>query len=296
MAGEAGNQVLASQLLEAVRRFVKHKQSNWKSPAICLLEELRKENVHAVYFGGSLRSFLAPKLGYPGNGVPRDLDIVVSSEHEDKVRRLVADRVKRETRFGGLQVQQREWHFDLWSVSKTWAFTKDEALDRDFATLPATTFFNLEAIAVDVWPHERRTRQIYGGNGQFFDGLVRRVLDINREENPFPELCVVRAVVMAASLDFRLSARLASYIRTHARSMTVSDIKDIQRSHYERERMKSHELHRLIQYVRSMADSSSSDEISLPIERATRAKQLEFWPIEGGPQSITVHSMPRVPK
>src|SRR4051812_48642791 len=61
--------------------------------------------------------------------------------------------------------------------------------------LPETTFFNLEAIAVDVWPQIGKARSIYSGDDQFFEGIITRTLELNRPENPFPGLCIVRSLV-----------------------------------------------------------------------------------------------------
>src|SRR6185312_1377695 len=98
--------------------------------------------------------------------------------------------------------------------------------------LPYTTFFNLEAIAVDVWSWPGVARNIYSGDDQFFRGLIDRVIEINRIENPYPELCVVRAVALAGNLRWKIGPRLLRYLVEVGSDMGVKDFEKIQEKHY----------------------------------------------------------------
>jgi hypothetical protein len=69
-----------------------------------------------------------------------------------------------ESRFGGLRLRRMEWQCDVWPLELTWAFIHDKVRAPDFADLPRTTFFNLEAIAVEVWPRPGQPRIVYSGD------------------------------------------------------------------------------------------------------------------------------------
>ena len=98
--------------------------------------------------------------------------------------------------------------------------------------MPATTFLNVEAVAVEIWPQSRHPRRIFSGDDQFFRGVINRTIEINREQNPFPELCVVRALVMVANLRWKVGPRLMSYLEMHGGMMSPLDFEDIQKKHY----------------------------------------------------------------
>lgn len=66
----------------------------------------------------------------------------------------------------------------------------------------------------------------------FFEAIDQRCIDINLESNPFPELCVVRSLITAVRLDYRISRRLAKYIYTHARGASAEGLEAVQISHY----------------------------------------------------------------
>src|SRR5205823_2395036 len=136
-----------------------------------------------------------------------------------------------------------------WPLAQTWAFVQDAIAVPTFAALPSTTFFNLEAIAVEVWAPPGRARRLYSGNDQFFEGLLSRTLEINREENPFPDLCVVRGLIMSADLNFRIGPGLARYIALHGRHLTPRDLDDIQQRHYGRHRCHGETLRKWIDLV-----------------------------------------------
>ena len=201
----------------------------------------------AVLFGGTLRSLLVSRISQGKPGRPRDIDIVVSgisvAQLEERFGHILASR----TRFGGLRLQHGAWQFDVWPVGETWAFKYDHNCPAaDFAALPTTTTFNLEAVAVEVWPYEGRRRALFSGNDQFFKGILAKTIELNREDNPFPELTVVRGVILASELGFKIGPRLASYIGDIGASMDQDVVEGIQASHYGHARMDSRTLHHFI--------------------------------------------------
>ena len=177
----------------------------------------------------------------------------------------------RRTRFGGLQLRRGDWRFDVWPVGETWAFRGDlSGKPADFAALPSTTPFNLEAIAVEAWPSDGGPRAIFSGNDQFFEGILTRTIELNRGDNPFPELTVVRALVLASELRFKIGPLLASYIGEIGPSMSEEVVEQIQVSHYGHARMASCALHQLIAVVAQY--SSDREGCELPV-----MGQLHLW-------------------
>lgn len=288
MESKDAKELLKRRLRQEVARFYERDNRLWKMPVVEMLRELQEANARAVFFGGTLRSLLVSRLfdGRPGR--PRDVDIVVSGSSVDSVKELFRERIARETRFGGLQLRHWDWQFDVWPLSKTWAFVNASVLNPEFAALPETTFFNLEAIAVDVWALPGRSREIYSGSDQFFDGVLNRTLEINREENPYPELCVVRALVIAASLDFRVGPRLAAYIVRNGERLTIRDLDEVQAKHYGQRRQDSAALREWIAFVSDRLSHNASEAIRLPLFR-----QLEFWPESEEQETVRVHALMR---
>jgi len=277
---------LRKRLRSEVARFYQRDKRLWKEPVVNMLRSLKQANMDAVFIGGTLRSLLVSRVQHKKQGRPRDVDIVISGESVDCIRSFIEDKVERETRFGGLQVKERDWQFDLWPVARTWAFVNDKAQNRAFAELPKTTFFNMEAIAVEVWPKPGKARQIYAGDNQFFEGVMNRLLEINREDNPFPALCVVRALVMASALDFYIGPKLARYIVDHGESMSDGDLQEVQQAHYGRERRDIAQLRNWIRYITDNRDANSTDRLRLPIQR-----QLKFWPEDEVRHVVRLHAI-----
>jgi hypothetical protein len=159
------------------------------------------------------------------------VDIVIQGPPLDSLRELFGRLICRETRFGGFHLQDAEWDFDVWPLERTWGIVQDRIDYPDFAHLPYTTFLNIEAAAIDIWP-ESGERRIYSGDDQFFRAIIDKVVEVNRAENPFPELCVVRSLVLVNELGFGIGPRLASYIAMHGPIMSEDELESVQRRHY----------------------------------------------------------------
>jgi hypothetical protein len=102
-------------------------------------------------------------------------------------------------------------------------------------------------------------------------------VELNRTEIPFPELTVVRGIVMAAELRFRIGPRLGAYISKVGADLTEDAIARIQGSHYGYLRMSSSTLKQFIEAV--SRQSSQCMPIQLP-----RLGQLHLW--ESGDELI----------
>ena len=266
-------EALKQVLRASVARFCRHDNRRWKRPILQTIAVLRESNWQSVFFGGTIRSLLVSYLARTRYARPRDIDIVVGTSSVDAIYERFAGCVHRKTRFGGLQLHQAEWQFDLWPLCQTWAFVEDSIPMPSFEDLPGTTFFNLEAIAVELWPSRGKAREIYSGDDQFFSGLLDRVLEINRPANPFPELCVVRSLVLAHGIRFRIGPRLAAYIAREGDRISARTLQDVQRKHYGTVRLTGDALRRWIGHVQDHITNDARSVVDLP-----RAKQLTFWP------------------
>ncbi len=272
---------LKAILLRDVKYLCIRKDLLWSEPIAQTLRDLRESQTPAVFFGGTLRSLLLSRLrGLRLIGRPRDLDIVVAGLSIDRLREKFRSILSRETRFGGLHLQRANrkfdvWHFDVWPLNRTWAFAQDNT-EPAFSALPFTTFFNLEAIAVDVWATPGHTRKIYSGDDQFFDGLLTKTLEINREDNPFPSLCVVRALVLASTIDFAIGPRLARFLATIGPTISDDELEAVQKKHYGKIRAESEILRSWIVRVTRSIENKNESLIKLP-----RLEQGTLWPEEG---------------
>ena len=60
------------------------------------------------------------------------------------------------------------------------------------------------------------------------------VLDVNLEDNPYPELCVVRALYIASSRRLRLSRKLVRSLYTALCKFKIEEFVSVQLKHYKR--------------------------------------------------------------
>jgi len=178
-----------------------------------------------VVFGGVLRDLMTD-----GDACkPRDVDLVVDEHSLRRIEEAYAEQIVRRTRFGGLHLRINDVPIDLWSLPHTWAFEQGH-IKTDFEQLPRTTFLNVEAVIARFNPSTQTEPEIFEHG--FFEAMRTRVLEINFEPNPFPELCVIRSLVCAMKLRFSIGPRLASYISRQASYCDDERFEQVQESHY----------------------------------------------------------------
>jgi hypothetical protein len=188
----------------------------WKAPFREMVDVFRGKEWKAVVFGGVLRDLLlcGPAIR------PRDVDIVVDCSPEELSAALASFPLYR-TRFGGLRIAFRKWSFDIWPLRNTWAFAVGH-MNATFENLPKTTFFYIEAVAVQFNTKSRKKRPLYSFG--FAEAISTRVLDINFEPNPFPQLCVIRGLLTAFRHSLLLSPRLARYMLEQGKRSEIAEI------------------------------------------------------------------------
>ncbi len=259
--------MLKESLLRDVCYLCRRTDRLWSEPIIRTLRELRNAEGKSVFFGGTLRSLLISRLINGNLGRPRDIDVVVAQTTIETLRDRFHEIVSRETRFGGLQLRRERWHFDVWPLSRTLAFIEDGVDAPAFEDLPATTFFNLEAVAVEVWPSLGKPRIIYSADDQFFTGILTRTLEINRESNPFPSLCITRALVMASAINLRIGRKLALYLVDQSAHVTNNELEEVQLKHYGRIRLYPETMRKWVDHIKREVEKREPSTIKLPIPR-----------------------------
>jgi hypothetical protein len=192
-----------------------------------LVRRLVYEGAEPIVFGGFLRESAHHALR---NGI-RDVDLVVASGRIERFYSVFRPHVLRRTRFGGYVLRVGACRVDVWPLEETWAIRQGLTEGASVAGLLQSTFFTIEAMA--VVPENQ-----FGSWGmRLYDrgaitAIARRILDINLEENPFPDLCVLRTFVLSNRLQLSLSERLASYVRKHGKGIGARGLLDLQRAHY----------------------------------------------------------------
>ena len=273
---------LKKVLQSEVNMLFRHDRRLWNRPIVEVLQKLKNSGVQAVVFGGTLRSLLVSRLYHGRVGRPRDLDLVVTGIPFEDVEHHFRSLITRRTRFGGVQLKQDHWQFDMWSVGDTWALRKEGRGDAGFAALPSTTPFNLEAVAVEAWPQTGRVRQVFSGDEQFFEGVLTRTLELNRFDNPYPVLTTVRALVLASELRFRVGPTLSKYIASTGSEFTVDELEHVQMEHYGHLRMSGRTLQSFVAWVADRSERHKA--IQLP-----NVGQLLLWHPETEEPRLRIH-------
>jgi|SRR5579862_85080 len=271
----AGNNPDLTLLRKRVSRFLAS-ESPRRAPLISLLKRIAEQRLDAVLFGGTLRDLMF----YGLTKDPRDVDVVVDGASMEQLARLFSDVLVRRTRFGGLHLNTEGWMIDIWPLSDTWAMRERRAGAGDFEALTRTTFLNVEAITVGLKIGGAH-RRVYSTG--FFEGHRSRVLDINLEENPFPELAAVRSLVTAAKLQYSMSKRLAMYVVHYAKRTPLEQLVSVQLHHYGTARLNEDRLNVWTKVLRRQLATGA--DLRVPV---TRPVQLMLWPEPalGGPWQV----------
>jgi hypothetical protein len=185
-----------------------------------LLAQIVERGGGAVLFGGLLRDLMVGGLGRE----PHDLDVVISEMSPD-LESYLQPYVRRRTRFGGIEAVVGSWTLDIWALSQTWAFERRIVTPAAFGRLPQTTFLNVQAVAVELLETGLPGQVFEQG---FFQAICDRVIDVNLEVNPFPEICALNALITAQESGFSLAPKLVSSLVRHLRGIDYRKLSDYQ--------------------------------------------------------------------
>lgn len=147
--------------------------------------------------------------------------------------------------------------------------TKAESIaDQSDLPLSKTTFFNVEGVVAELDTSNLQCGSIYEHG--FLSGIRSMLLDVNFAENPFPALCIIRALHTAAKSEFTIGRRLATFLAESWQSVSLDDVLHSQQSHYGCSRLDASEIELWWQYVVQRHKSNSMDDIRLPISEKRR--------------------------
>lgn len=168
-----------------------------------VIQLIRSSLPETVVFGGMIRDFAQGRA----RTFVSDIDLV-SLESDDRILEVIGRFSPKRNRFGGFRFHSGKWRFDLWSLSRTWAFREGGLSGNNLSDLLETTFLNVDAAIFHLDSCTLSTSR------EFDLGIENRVLDLNFERNPAPQRMAEKALRMAIERDFALTARLVRYI-TH---------------------------------------------------------------------------------
>lgn len=163
-------------------------------------------------FGGLIRDFIISKEyeGIRNSDIKyKDVDIVLSSINDD-TRKLFDKYLIRENSFGGFKLKINNTRYDIWSLESTWGLKNYPQIPFDEKkTLINSSFFNSTAILYSINDRKFIYDELFS---KFYYDMV---LDIVFEVNPYPELCIIKALEYSISykkLNLRISEKLRDYI------------------------------------------------------------------------------------
>ena len=250
--------------------------SDWQKPIHATINEINERKWNAVFFGGALRSLLLSKLtnAKVNNKLvkPRDIDIVIENVTVDDLHDRFNKYVRRDTYFDGLQLERDGLKFDIWPLDETYVLgTSHFQYDiPEFVDLPSTTFLNLEAVAIETSPKPGHQRQIYSGDDQFFKGIINKTIELNWEDHPSPELCVTRALILSATLQWKIGPHLLDYIAGYGAKMRPSKFTSLQTNY-----------HGVVNWSESFFEKSIKEICSIAHERETQGIELPWDSLKG---------------
>jgi hypothetical protein len=246
-----------------VREYMK--RQSWGIELKNAILRFEREGFSVFMVGGFLRDLMLHGM----SAVPRDIDLVFNGASAEKVEYLFWNYKERKNRFGGMRLKLNKYPFDVWSLADTWAFRNKKVERVAISTFPQTTFLNVDAIAFK-----------WGGNSEdqifsngFFESIVSRTIEINLEENPFPETCVVRSLMMASMLHFSIGPRLAAYISRYSRRASLHELQRIQKEHYGYIGLDGEDLRCYFKAINAQLHRSKNAVVSLPLRQMKLEEQ-----------------------
>lgn len=196
------------------------------------ISRLAKEG-DLLLFGGAVREFFNSNFRV----IPRDFDIIVNSTIKDFERCFRGIPYKK-NQFGGYKLNVDGLIFDIWGLSSTWAFKEKKITEVRKENLPKTVFLNYDSIVYNLC-----TGDLYDEG--FSKAKKDKLLDILLEENPFPELNILRSLVFNKRDKMNYSDCLLSYISDWCKKHNGYEVQlllEAQNKHYGREYMTKYEI------------------------------------------------------
>jgi len=201
-----------------------------------LLTKLSKEG-DLLLFGGAVRSFFENSFKI----LPRDFDIVVNTDID--IESYFRKYEFKKNRYGGFKVIIDSLEFDIWTMKNTWAF-KENKVTLGEENLAQTVFLNLDSIVYNL-----NKDKLYDESYKM--ALSTKVLDVVLQDNPHPELNLLRALVFKKKYHMIFSYDLKKCFKEHLndKEKFLSNLNSVQYSHYGREVLTTKEIREEISYL-----------------------------------------------
>ena len=187
-------------LRQRVERFVRTELM--VLPAFKDLLSLTGSYGPAALFGGLIRDLA---LGY-ARDFSSDVDIVVKDVPSGVLARFAGRHAAERNSFGGFRLPLGRWLFDVWTFETTWAFSAGLVKGNALADLLSTTFFNWDAVLLDLEKRQLMARPSY------LTDLQRGCLAINLRETPNELGAAVRALRLMWQAEATVTPDLAEFI------------------------------------------------------------------------------------
>jgi len=202
-----------------------------------IAQRASKRNWSVFLIGGSLRDLALSGV----EGTPRDFDLVFCDvSRQTLMTEFSYMSPPRRTSLGGLRYNYRDVILDIWPLDETFELKHFDRVQ--IQDVPKHAFLDIEAIAVEISSGAGKSRQIVEHG--FTKAVLSKTIDINYEPNPFPELCLIKAIRMAASLKFLIGRGLMDYILR--RRWNLNALMEAQQAHYGKSILGRSELERVL--------------------------------------------------
>ncbi|MEO0487384.1 MAG: hypothetical protein AAF092_15870 [Pseudomonadota bacterium] len=193
----------------------------------CFIDEV-SISADIFIFGGALRDISL--LGAPS--FASDVDAVVQVHDVETFMDILGRYEAAQNKFGGHRVRIGRWNFDVWEVSRTWAFTEGVVEALSPLSLLETTFFNWDAILYD-W----RSSSLHFGQNYFSD-LSQRYLELVLEDNPNTVGALVRTLrTLCLSDEIQTGRRLSAFVVSGLDKISNEEILSYEASSFFRKRL-----------------------------------------------------------
>lgn len=165
------------------------------------LDAISEKLPETAIFGGMVREFA---LGN-ARSFSSDIDLVSFASQAD-IYQAIKEFSPVKNKYGGFRFVVEKRIYDIWAFEDTWAFREGILKGNSFSDLFKTTFFNLDAAVFHLEKKECYLSDFYQNS------IESRLLEINLEENPFPEKMAQRAICMAIDKQLSIGPALAHYL------------------------------------------------------------------------------------
>lgn len=229
--------------------------------------ELANSRCVGYLFGGVLRDLSLPS----GLGRFRDIDVVVTGADLEKLRIVFGKYLRRETRFGGLNLFIEDCFVDIWPLETTWAFQQN-LLPPLIENLARSTFLTIEGVVYELVENSHQIPRVF--SEPFCRALTTQTLDLNFAPTPYPGLNAIRTLMVALRSGFSLTDRLSRFVHSELSLLAPGMWTSLQRAHYGRELLSAQVLReRLAEIERALSqDPCKSVRLHLDSEL-----QMELW-------------------